>query len=554
MNTAPRRLKELYALADHLFEKKRSVDIMHQDLAENFYPERADFTIVRNTGDELAQSVTTSYPFLLRRELADSLGAMLRPKAKQWFRLGLKYDLEADHEGYKWIEWAEKVQRRAMYDTASQFIRATKEGDNDFTTFGQCVISVEVNKNGDGLLYRCWHLRDMAWQESSEGKIDFIARRWKPTVHQLVQLWGKDNLHSKVKELLSKNKQFEKVNCKHLIVPIEMYEPPPGKDKPNTDYVSIHYDCDNDYVFEEVGLNYTYYCIPRWQTVAGSQYAYSPCTVAGLGDARLLQQMSLVLLEAGERASNPPMVAVENMIKSNIDLYPGGVTWVDAEYDERLGEVLRPISQDKSGIPLGVDLMDRVQGALAQAFYINKLNLPPATTGDMTAYEVGQRVQEYIRGALPLFEPMEQDYNGQLCEMTFGLLLNNGAFGNLKKLPESLRGKELEFKFESPLTDAVEKEKGQIFLQLGQMLATTIEVDPSTRHIVDFRAAFRDTLDGIGVPHKWTNSEDDVIEAVEVEQQMAEMQQAIAQIGEGAQAAEAAGNAVKSFSEAENIS
>jgi hypothetical protein len=34
----------------------------------------------------------------------------------------------------------------------------------------------------------------------------------------------------------------------------------------------------------------------------------------------------------------------------------------------------------------------------------------------MTAYEVGQRVQEYIRNALPIFEPMEMEYNAALCD------------------------------------------------------------------------------------------------------------------------------------------
>jgi hypothetical protein len=42
---------------------------------------------------------------------------------------------------------------------------------------------VELNKLANGLLYRCWHLRDMAWQENEEGKIGFVARKWKPTAH-----------------------------------------------------------------------------------------------------------------------------------------------------------------------------------------------------------------------------------------------------------------------------------------------------------------------------------------------------------------------------------
>jgi hypothetical protein len=50
------------------------------------------------------------------------------------------------------------------------------------------------------------------------------------------------------------------------------------------------------------------YVIPRWQTVSGSQYAYSPATVAALPDARLIQAMTLTFFEAGEKATNPPMV------------------------------------------------------------------------------------------------------------------------------------------------------------------------------------------------------------------------------------------------------
>jgi hypothetical protein len=46
-----------------------------------------------------------------------------------------------------------------------------------------------------------------------------------------------------------------------------------------------------------------FYRIPRWQTVSGSQYSYSPATVAALPDARLIQAMTFTLLEAGEKAT-----------------------------------------------------------------------------------------------------------------------------------------------------------------------------------------------------------------------------------------------------------
>ncbi|MTV47254.1 portal protein, partial [Streptococcus pneumoniae] len=81
----------------------------------------------------------------------------------------------------------------------------------------------------------------------------------------------------------------------------------------------------------------------------GSQYAHSPAVVAALPDARLLQQITAVILEAGEKAITPPMVGVQEAIRGDVAVYAGGITWVDAEYDERLGEVLRPMTSDKSG-------------------------------------------------------------------------------------------------------------------------------------------------------------------------------------------------------------
>jgi hypothetical protein len=83
-----------------------------------------------------------------------------------------------------------------------------------------------------------------------------------------------------------------------------------------------------------------------------------------------------------------------------------------------------------------------------------------AAAPEMTAYEVGQRVQEYIRGALPLFEPMEMDYNG-------GALRGDvrdpvrAAPSARPRLPKSLQGRRHQLsRFESPLHDAIEQ-KGQ---------------------------------------------------------------------------------------------
>ncbi len=390
---------------DQLFSKRWSLLSLWQEIADNFYPERADFTTARNIGEEMCQNLMSSYPVLARRDLGNSFGAMLRPSAKDWFKMRTRHPEKEDTISKQWLEWASKYTKNLMYDRRSQFTRATKEADHDFAAFGQCCISVELNPNRDGILYRCWHLRDVAWCEDATGRVTTIHRKWKPTVRELVSLFGKDRLHPNVVKKLEKE-PFSEVEMRHVVIPAADYGEVEGGKPFRTPYVSCYLDVANKHEVECVGSWTTHYAIPRWQTVSGSQYAHSPAVVAALPDARLIQNVTATLLEAGEKATNPPMVAVQEAIRGDVAVYAGGITWVDSEYDERLGEVLRPMTQDKRGLAFGMEWMQDIRTQLADAFYLSKLNLPPIGGPDMTAYEVGQRVQYFIRNALPHFEPM----------------------------------------------------------------------------------------------------------------------------------------------------
>lgn len=531
-------VKKLVGQGDQLFANRGTLLLLWQDIAEQFYPERADFTVKREIGDDYAGNLTSSYPLLVRRELGDSISSMLRPRGQEWFSITIDRDDRLDTSGKQWLEWASGVQKRAMYDRLSQFVRATKEGDHDFAAFGQNVISVEVDWSTTSLLYRCWHLRDVAWCERYNGTIGDIHRNWCPDLRTLAAIFGKDKLHSNVANKLDKE-PYCKIKCRHVVMPTDQYD---GDQKYRTPYVSLYIDLENNHLISEVGSHSPIYCIPRWQTVSGSQYAYSPATVAGLPDARLLQAMTLTLLEAGEMAVRPPLIATKEAIRGDVSIYAGGITWVDAQYDERLGEVLRPLTQDKSGLPFGVEVAEEKKAMLQQAFYLNRLSLPPADR-EMTAYETSQRIQEYVRNALPLFEPMENEYNGALCEMTFDALMRVGAFGSPADFPQSLRGENVRFKFESPLHQAIERQKGQKFLEAKGLLREAIELDPSAVAVLDARKALREALSGIGIDADWQRSEEEVEAHAAQMQQQQQAQQALAMAAQGAQVAQEAGKA-----------
>lgn len=520
-------IDQLIEQSEQLFNKRVSVLSLWQNIATQFYPERAAFTNEPGIGEEFGAELSTSYPVLVRRDLGNAIGSMLRPTSKAWFHVRTSNYNQVDENARAWLEETTVKMRRAMADRKTQFARATKEGDHDFAAFGQAVLQVSKNRDASNVLFRCWHLRDVAWCENGEGLANTVYRKWKPFARELAQLFPK-TAHSSTKTAAEKE-PYKEVNVHHCILPAENYK----GDLKNLKqpFVSIYYDVDNKVILEQVGIAAQEYVIPRWSTVSGSQYAYSPATITALPDARMLQDMTRVLLEAGEKATNPPMIAVQEAIRGDISIYAGGITWVDAEYDERLGEVLRPMTNDKTGMPIGLDMAQTTKGMLAEAFFLNKLTLPQPGA-DMTAYEVGQRVQEYIRHAMPLFAPIEEEYNAPLCEATFEVLFSLGVFGPKEKIPESIRGQEITFLFESPLHDAVEREKGQRFLEAQQMVAGAASLDQNSVDIVNIPIALREVLAAVGIPASWTRTKEEATkiaaqraEAIQREATLAAMQQ-----------------------------
>lgn len=528
--------KDMNQYADSLFTKKALLNSLHQEIADNFYPERADFAFKREVGEEFADHLMTSYPVLIRRDLGDQMGTMLRPQAQPWFGM-VPADPERaqDNESKRWLEAATAIQRRAMYDPAAMLTRATKEGDMDYATFGMAAISSELvfeQEEGPHLLHRNWHLRDMAWVEDKYGKVGARFRKWKPSARDLATLFpGKVSASVQRLATGTGKRPLTEVEVLHMVVPADMYDINAGR-KP---WVSVFYDVTNKVVIEHIATYSPHYIIARWQTVSGSQYAYSPATIVGLPDARLIQAMTRTLLEAGEKIANPPLKATDEVVRSDIAIYPGGITWVDRDYDEKLGPALEPLIADVRGIPIGSEMMLDARQIIGQAFFLNKLTLP-LRAPEMTAFEVGQRIQQYIRDALPIFEPMEQDYNGQLVELDFDLLRRGGAFGSPFDMPASLQGARVTFRFMSPLHDAIDAQKAQKFVEMGALLAEAVNMDPSAANMPDAKVALRDALAGSGVPQKWIRSEVQVATIEAQQKQEIDAQQLLANMQAGAKA------------------
>ena len=541
--------RALMARVEKLYNRNEQLG-MWQQVAENFYPERADFTTTnKGVGYEYVDYLSSSYPIVVRRDLGDSIGGMLRPRGQQWFVTKTNRDeSDLDSAARIFLERASKAQYRAMYDRVSQFTKATKQGDHDYASFGQAVLSAEVNMKDVALLFRNWHLRDVVWWEDAYGQICGVARKWKTSASEASRYF-KGNVHSEIARKASdtaSNAAHERDVCfYHIVVKAEEYDYKSSVDNQGVvrEYISLWLDPANKFVMEESPRLTSYYIIPRWQTVSGSQYAHSPAVVAGLPDARLIQAMTYTLLRAGEKAVDPPMAAISEVVQSDIPMYPGGVTWVDSEYDGKIGDAIQPFQNDYRALPTVLGMQEAQMRMIETAFYINRLSMPPVTH-EMTAEEARYRVQQYIRQALPLFEPIEQEYNAPLCENTFQLLLSVNAFGPRNSMPDSLSGAEIEFKFESPLIEARDQELARTFVDTKALIAGAAEIYPAAAKMLNAETALRDALLGRGAPATWVKDEGAMAEfnkQAEEEQEQLRAAAVLANVGAAGQQVAAGG-------------
>ncbi len=535
------RAKELIETGDALFTKRTDLLSLWQEIADNFYPERATFTVTRSLGDEFSDHLMSSYPSMARQELGNTLPAYLRPKSQQWFKIASKdEDINEIHSVRSWMESRTQTVWNILYDPLSGFVRATKEADHDYVSFGQAVISIEPNREMDGLLFRSWHLRDTVWSENLSGRVDTVHRKWKPIARLLKKMF-RDKVSAQTSEKAEKDPNGE-VHVRHIVLPVDEYDMPRSRSR-GAQFVSVYIDVDGFKVLEETPRPELGYVIPRWKTLSGSQYAYSPCTSMMLPDARLMQGVTRVLLEAGEKAVDPPMLAIGEALRSDLALYAGGVTFTDYDYDERTGDPLKPIQQPHHmNLNYGLEVARDLRLLIDRGFFLDQLKLP-ADPRAMTAYEVRRRIEEYVRRLGPLFEPTEEEYSAPLLDEALKIIIRMGGLGPVEDMPQELRGNEIEFKFDSPLQDSQEQIKSQQFVSLVETTAAAAQFDPNVVKNVRWVPAYRDAIAGAGLPADWLEDPEAVQAAIEQEAQQMAAQEAAATLGQGAEIASNVGDA-----------
>ena len=500
--------RELAEREAKAFGRKENLDALWQELALNFYSARADFTSERCLGEEYAIDQFDSEPERCRRDLADARASMLRPDGQEWIKVETRDEtLNERPDIARVLDFINGRLRFYLDEPEHGFGRAEKEADNDLVTFGNAIKTAEAEINRYGqrkLVVRSWHPKACAWYDDTAGtRQDVMFRRFSASARHIKRMYPDAELHRDIETAVEKEPDKEFGLC-HVMMPADEYDwytrPRGGRRDP---WASIYYDSDHKMLLRERSSPRFRYVVDRWMTMSGSQYGYSPAAMVSLADGRMIQTMARVLQEASEKSLDPPLKAVREAVRSDIDLGAAGITWIDRDYDERTGPAISTLLPEQRQIPIGIDLIARTTLALRDNWYLSKLRLPMQAK---TAYETQALLEQFIRENLPLFGPWQSGITLMIDEI-FGVLfspeMRGAAFGPLDEWPRELLDNDLVYVFQNPLRDAIERNRVNQAQQAFGLVVGAAQIDQGAIHVVDASQMLRDAIRGTGAPADW---------------------------------------------------
>jgi hypothetical protein len=519
---------------------KRGVwDQHYDDLARVMLPRRMGFVTSVTDGERRTEDIFDGTPMQAARGLANAIGGMLRPDGQDWFEIKAE-GTESDEEGQMWLEESALRLRAAIDNPRARFRQATGEADHDLTVFGTGVVYIGESKTLDRLIFQSVHLKDALVYFGEEGEPEGMFRTRRYTIRQAVEKFGVENLSEESRKKAKDNKLDDSIDVLHAIVPRE--EGYVGAMlASNMLYADIAIEMASKYEIVAGGFHEFPFAVPRWDTSSGEDMGRSPGMIA-LPDANTLQAMGETMLVAGQRAADPPLMAPNDGSFGEINAFPGGLSYYDVETAAMVsGNPFFPLDTG-SNMPLTREMQEDMRNQVFAAFFRNVLNLP--TQGpQMTAYEVMQRKEEFIREIGPVFGRLESDYTAPMVERAFNIMLRAGAF---PPVPDSLAGKSVRFEYVSPVKRIREQAEAVAASQWAMEQQSRARAFPEALDLVNVDALGRFEAEAYSLPAGIVNSPERVEQMRQQKAQAAQAQQEMEMMQQGAQLADSvAGTADK---------
>lgn len=461
--------------------------------------------------------------------LVASIMSGVTPSNALWFKAvpdGMDDPSELT-DGERWLEQVCNFMWRNIH--ASNFDSESPETITDVVVAGWGVLYTDIDHEaGGGYVFESWPLGNcFIGSTRADGRIDSIYREHEMSAEAMINEYGENNCSPDVIRSHQRDPD-SKIKLLHVITPRKQN----GAGHINKDmpFASYHVEVQSKHMLKESGYHEFPCAVPRMRRLPNSLYGNGQMTIA-LPDAKTANELMKQTLRSASMSINGMWAVADDGVVNphTVKIGPGKVIVVnEPDSIKRL--------DDGANYQIGEYLLTSLQGGIRKKLMADQL--PPIGTQQMTATEIHTRV-EIIRQMLgPLYGRLQSEYLLNLLDRCFGLALRSGVLG---APPKELQGRNLSFKFVSPMARSQQMEEvlatEQYIASLGQIAA----IDKTILDNVNFDAVAQVTGVGRGVPASILRNDDEIQElrkarqeAQQAQQQQQQQQQMMQMAGEAA--------------------
>ncbi len=536
VTTGSKTAAEIVKRADKARSDRANFDRQFEQIARYVLPRADNFVEQREKGARRGEFIYDSTAQLALPSFAAAIESLVMPRTQRWH--GIVPVDKALRNNLRVMAWCEALRDllfQVRYARRANFASQASEVFIGLGAFGTGALLVEDGMS-KGIRYRSIPLAELWLIEDAWGTIIGFFWRYKLTVAQAIEKFGRDNLPENITkfEASEQDKEFEFL---FHVCPNERRVA--GNVGPKgMAFCAYDIAIEGKHLIREGGYRTFPLAVSRYTVAPGEVYGRSPAWDA-LADVKTLNEMAKTSLRYGQLVTDPPWLTADVDSMSPFSMRSGAI---NAGYMNERGEVLAKSAAPQGDPRFSLELQDQRRQAINRAFLVTLFQIL-VETPEMTATEALLRAQE--KGALlaPTMGRQQSEFCGTIIEREIDILWHSGAIeAACGPMPEELEGA-LDVEYDSPLTRAQRSEEVVGVLRTFEAVGTIAQYDESVMDVFNYERAIRVVAEGQGAPLKIMNTPEE-LEAKRAQKQ-AQQDMALA-----LQAGPALGQTAESFAKA----
>lgn len=432
-----------------ILKAERSTWISHwREISDHLLPRSGRFLVQdRNDGKRKHNNIYDNTGTRALRILAAGMMSGMTSPARPWFKLATRdRDLMKEPAVKLWLAEAEEVMRNVFQ--RSNTYRALHSAYGELGAFGTA--ATIVSPDFENVIHHCpLTVGEYALATDWCGNVTTLYREFQAPVGAIVGEFGLDKVSNTIRGMYDRGNLDAWISLVHAIEP-RADRDPSKRDAKNMPWSSVYFEAgsDRDTTLRESGYSRFPALCPRWDVCGGDIYGNSPGMEA-LGDIKQLQHEQLRKAQGIDYKTRPPLQAPTSMKNRDVEMLPGGISYLDAAGPGGGIKTAFEVNLDLSHLLADIqDVRERIRGS----FYADMfLMISSQTDSRMTATEVAERHEEKLLMLGPVLERLQNELLDPLIEMTFERIV---SLGILPPPPQELQGHEINVELVSMLAQA----------------------------------------------------------------------------------------------------